>query len=66
MPLTRRLAEIIGAMIDAKLDAESGVESSPECPDAGATKGPRGTQKPELRASAPARQGGQQRVPRQR
>ena len=42
MPITPRLAEIIAAMIDAKLDAESRVENCPECPYGGPAIGSRG------------------------
>jgi uracil-DNA glycosylase family 4 len=42
MPLTRRLAEIIAAMIDAKLDAETRIENCPDCPYGGPAIGSRG------------------------
>jgi uracil-DNA glycosylase family 4 len=42
MPLTPRLASIIAAMIDAKLDAESRVENCPGCPYGGPAVGSRG------------------------
>lgn len=48
MPLTPRLAGIIAAMIDAKLDAESRVEHCPDCPYGGPVIGSRGNPSSQL------------------